>query len=64
MFCVVGYSRTGIYPVVPGLSISFGCYIVFVVSAGVVASLLGFMARSVSGIASGGVIYMCEFFWD
>ena len=41
--------------IVPGLSSICGGYRVFGVSSGVIASLLGLMARSISGIAYGGV---------
>ena len=47
-------------PVEPRLLISCGGSRVFGVSSGVVASLLGLMARSISGIASGGVTSICK----
>ena len=61
MFYVIVDDCTGISPVVPGLSIGFGGSRVFRVSSGVVASLLGLMARSIYGISSGGVNSMCGF---
>ena len=59
MLCVVGDAWTGMTPVLPVISISCGSFSVFGVSSGVVASLLGLMARSIYGIDSGGVISMC-----
>ena len=59
MFCVVGNAWTGMYPVVPGLSISCRGYRVFVVSSGMVASFLVLIEMSISGIYSGGVTSIC-----
>ena len=55
---MVDYTWTGIYYVVLVLSGSCGGSRVFGVSSTVVSSLLGFMARSISVIASVGVTSM------